>query len=181
MTSLALCLPCWLYFTASLFRINSGGECILLMMKSMLTQKRLKKIRFFTIISSLLIRRRLLRSSPWKGSLIAPVSSAVIVNLLNWEIRRSWLAWWSFNPFVGEILVESGASKTFVLFVESLIERWNEGALSPHRGSRRRVPSGPEHFELQELMFFIFPRMRHRRRRLFKHKRSRGSFSTLAI
>jgi hypothetical protein len=74
---------------------------------------------------------------------------------------------WSFNLTTREILVEAAGS--IRLGVESQIESVGIGALSPHRGSGRRVPRCVEPLDLLELMLNVFSRGGDRRGRRFHH------------
>jgi hypothetical protein len=67
----------------------------------------------------------------------------------------------------GSIHVEGVASSVVFELTEALIGRiLGEGAFSPHRGNRRRMPRRPVSIELLKLMLFILSMMRMRMRRV---------------
>jgi hypothetical protein len=81
----------------------------------------------------------------------------------------------------GRIHVESVVSVYISELTESLIGRiLCEGALSPHRGSRRCMPCCPMSIKLLKLMFFIFSVMRMRMRRVRMLRRLLNDFLLLS-
>ena len=84
----------------------------------------------------------------------------------------------------GSIHVEGVASICNNVFdlTETLIERiLCEGALSPHRGNRRRVPIGPMSIELFKFMLFVISMMRMRLRGMLRRLLNNLLFLSLGL
>lgn len=156
---------------ATRFLTNSGITTQMLML--FLLQQ--KKIRIFTtstiIVFPFFISGVHLWWSTTLGCQRVKVNRKVTLMLGMWKflgvsclgLRSSFNLW------------ETRAEATrlaFVLVNESLVESWIKGALSPHRGNRRRMTPCPEEIELVEMMFFIFSHMRYRRRRGLHYRRT---------
>ncbi len=132
-------------------------------------------IWIITVALFFFVSRHLLGRSASSGSIVL-LLTVYLALVLSWGLLA---VCGSFKPCLREILIVAASS--FDRFVESHIERIGKGALSPHRGNRRCVPSCVEPLDLLNLVFTRFSSGHDWRGRGFYHYFSLDTFLSLLL